>query len=180
MRWNKHIPRKLLAIALVMLWCIMTSFTYWGMYRRLEQWRAWRWEKLDRGDFDHQLTCLVFTLEQWRELPKYEGGKEMRWNQAMYDIAHVHTEGNRVVVKALLDDQEDKLNEVLRECEDAPRQVPGQLVWWNVFAGKACVDSLSMHCVYAPAPSKVIQDYLLELNAQNHLAVPHEPPCMMS
>jgi hypothetical protein len=174
-----HVKARSMAIAILLLWCAMTSFTYCGLYQRLEAWRQWRWTKLAEGEFDSQLEVFTFTPKEWSSITKFEEGREMEWQGKMYDIASVLVEKERVVVRALSDAYEDSLNQTLLQCSDRPHEDSIPVGWWNVFG----VSDLPQICKY-DLSSKVASDsqsisFLKKEHAQFCLSVPHLPPCNM-
>ncbi|HLP53354.1 MAG TPA: hypothetical protein VK154_20845 [Chitinophagales bacterium] len=51
-------------------------------------------------------TQFVFTADEYRQLKKYDGGKEFSLNGGMYDVVRTLVDGERVIVTAYYDKRE--------------------------------------------------------------------------
>jgi hypothetical protein len=154
----------------------MSSFTFYGIYQRLENWHQWRWSKLAQGEFDNQLVLLSFSPSEWQKIPKFEGGREIQWQGTMYDVASLQILEDKVLVRALADEHEDALNAALKKCHDAPKEESVPVGWWNIFGSQALLES-NKSFELCPFQFSIKHCFFFHIgNSEVSLTVPHEPP----
>jgi hypothetical protein len=176
---NVRFSQKLVAAALLFLWCAMTSLTYVGLYQRLEAWRQWRWTKLAQGEFDSQLEVFTFSVQEWASVTKLEDGREMEWQGKLYDIASVAATEQSIVVRALQDQYEYSLNETLKQCSDRPNEELIPVGWWTVYGIMICPQICQSEFGSFVLDDGHQSSLLVKPISQNHLDIPHLPPCAM-
>jgi hypothetical protein len=72
-----------------------------------------------KGLPDEALTILRFTEREFEEISLYDGGQELELDDTMYDIVSMETRSGNVVVKAVRDGDETRLNKDLDRMVEA-------------------------------------------------------------